>query len=75
VAGLFSESPTRVVIGTDRPDELRARAAAAGVPATVLGVADGERVVVAGLLDVSVAEASQAWRTALPGALGEPVPA
>ena len=74
-AELFSESPSRVVLGTPRPDEVLARAQAAGVPARVLGTAGGDRIVVAGLLDLAVAEAAEAWRVALPGALGEPVTA
>jgi len=39
----------------------------------VIGVAGGDRIVVGGLLDLSVADAAEAWRVALPGALGEPV--
>ncbi len=50
-------------------------AGAAGVPARLLGTAGGDRIVVAGLLDLAVADAAEAWRVALPGALGEPVTA
>jgi hypothetical protein len=64
-----------VVIGTARPDEVLGRAEAAGVPARVIGSAGGDRIVVAGLLDLAVADAAEAWRVALPGALGEPVTA
>ncbi len=64
-----------MVLCTDDPDAVLASAGAAGVPARVLGTAGGGRIVVEGLLDLSVAEATQAWRDALPGALGEPVPA
>jgi phosphoribosylformylglycinamidine synthase subunit PurL len=74
-AELFSESPSRVVLGTDSPDEVRAQARAAGVPARVIGVAGGDRIAVGGLLDVAVADAAEAWRVSLPGALGEPVTA
>ena len=74
-AELFSESSSRVVIGTARPDEVLDRAEAAGVPARVIGSAGGDRIVVAGLLDLAVADAAEAWRVALPGALGEPVTA
>jgi phosphoribosylformylglycinamidine synthase len=70
-AGLFSESPGRVLVGTMDPDEVLARAAAIGVPARVMGRVGGDRLVVDGLLDVSVADATAAWRDALPGALGE----
>ena len=74
-AELFSESPSRVVLGTDSPDEVLAQARAAGVPARVMGVAGGDRIVVGALVDLSVADAAEAWRVALPGALGEPVTA
>jgi phosphoribosylformylglycinamidine synthase subunit PurL len=74
-AELFSESPSRVVLGTQRPDEVLAQATAAGVPARVIGSSGGERIVVAGLLDIAVSDAAEAWRVALPGALGEPVTA
>jgi phosphoribosylformylglycinamidine synthase len=53
-AELFSESPSRVVVCTDRPDGVAARASAAGVPASVIGSAGGERIVVEGLLDLGV---------------------
>jgi phosphoribosylformylglycinamidine synthase len=74
-AGLFSESPSRVVLGTSRPDEVLARAQAAGVAARVIGSTGGDRVVVEGLLDLAVSDAASAWRGALPDALGEPVAA
>ena len=35
-----------------------------------LGEAGGDRLVVDGIVDVDVAEATEAWRTALPRALG-----
>jgi phosphoribosylformylglycinamidine synthase subunit PurL len=70
-AALFSESPSRVVIGTTRPDELLVRAAAEGVPGRVIGEARGDRLVVEGLVDLAVAGIREAWRSALPSALGE----
>jgi phosphoribosylformylglycinamidine synthase len=75
VAELFSESPSRAVLGTERPDEVLAAAEAAGIPARVIGAAGGDGVVVAGLLDLAVSDAADAWRRALPDALGEAVPA
>jgi phosphoribosylformylglycinamidine synthase len=75
IAELFSESPSRVVLGATQPDEVLAQAQAAGVLARVIGTAGGDRIVVAGLLDLAVSEAVEAWRVALPGALGEPVTA
>jgi phosphoribosylformylglycinamidine synthase subunit PurL len=73
-AALFGEGAGRVVVCTADPDAVLASAAAAGVPARVLGGAGGERIVVGGLVDVMVADATGAWREALPRALGEPVP-
>jgi phosphoribosylformylglycinamidine synthase len=71
-AELFSESPGRVLIDTTDPHEVLDRAAAAGIPARVLGHPGGDRLVVDGLLDLGVAEATAAWRHALPDALGQP---
>ena len=68
---VFSESPSRVVVCAPpgAAAEVEARAAAAGVPVTTLGTAGGDRLRVAGLLDVGLAEATEAWRTAIPRAL------
>ncbi|MHB1775764.1 MAG: phosphoribosylformylglycinamidine synthase subunit PurL [Acidimicrobiales bacterium] len=74
-AELFCELPSRVLAATGRPEELCARAVAAGVPAEVVGAAGGDRLVVDGLLDVDVARLRHGWRSALPGALGEPLEA
>jgi phosphoribosylformylglycinamidine synthase len=73
VAALFSESPSRVVLGTSRPDDVLASAAQAGVDARVLGTTGGDNVAVDGLLDVPVAVAVDVWRRAIPDALGEAV--
>jgi phosphoribosylformylglycinamidine synthase len=70
---LFSESPSRVVLSTAAPDVVLATSAKAGVPATILGVAGGEQLTISGLLDISLEDASYAWRGALPRALGEPI--
>jgi phosphoribosylformylglycinamidine (FGAM) synthase-like enzyme len=70
-AACFSESANRVVLSVDgaRVDEIVRRAAAAGVPAAVLGTAGGDRLVWAGAFDVGLADAETAWRDALPSAL------
>ena len=69
---LFCELPSRVLTATDRPEELLARASSAGVAASVLGRVGGERLVVAGLVDLSVSELRAAHTGALPRVLGEP---
>ena len=70
-AELFTESPSRVVlcVSADQVPEVEARAANAGVPVSALGVAGGDRLRVAGLVDVSVTEAANAWRSFIPNAL------
>ncbi|HUO47957.1 MAG TPA: AIR synthase-related protein, partial [Acidimicrobiales bacterium] len=70
---LFTEGTGRVVACSADPEAVLGAAAGAGVPASVLGEAGGDRIVVDGLLDVMVADARAAWRAALPEALGEPV--
>jgi phosphoribosylformylglycinamidine synthase subunit PurL len=72
---LFGEAPSRVVVCVDpaREPALRDRASAAGVPVSELGVAGGDRLVVEGLVDVSIDDAVEAWSSALPRALGQAV--
>ncbi|HVF13614.1 MAG TPA: AIR synthase-related protein, partial [Acidimicrobiales bacterium] len=75
--GLFSEAPSRVVVCVGRDEEaviVAERAADAGLAAARLGVAGGDRMVVEGLLDVSLEEARNTWRGALRGTLGGPTP-
>ena len=70
-AWLFAESASRVVvcaINGQAEDVVRA-AQSAGVTATTLGTAGGDRLVVEGLLDVSVADAVAAWKGHLPAAM------
>ena len=70
-AELFSEAPSRAVACVE-PAHLAAveeRAAAEGVRITDLGVAGGDRLVVSGLVDLSLDEAEHAWRRAVPDAL------
>jgi phosphoribosylformylglycinamidine synthase len=72
----FSESASRVVLSLDpaAADALVERARVANVPAQRLGTAGGERLQAAGAFDVSLADATHAWRDALPDALGADVP-
>jgi phosphoribosylformylglycinamidine synthase II len=71
-AALFGEGPSRVVVSVPAPAlaEVQARATAAGLGVIELGRAGGDRLVVDGLVDVSLAEARAAWLGALPEALG-----
>jgi phosphoribosylformylglycinamidine synthase II len=70
-AALFGESASRVVVSAtaDNVTEVLQRAAAAGVPARVIGETGGNRlrIAVAGatVIDVSVDEAERAWSTAI----------
>ncbi len=65
---LFSEFPGRYVVASDDPDGLLARARAAGVEVTVLGVVGGERFRV-GPIDVAVELVARRRRDALVDAL------
>jgi phosphoribosylformylglycinamidine synthase len=56
VAEWFSESPSRVVISTTRPEEVLRRLRDAGVPAEVIGAVRGSRLQNGAHLDVSVAD-------------------
>ncbi|HVF75886.1 MAG TPA: phosphoribosylformylglycinamidine synthase subunit PurL [Acidimicrobiales bacterium] len=70
-AALFAESPSRVVVcaAPDQAQEIVRRAGDTGVPAAFLGGSGGDRLVVDGLVDVGLDEATSAWRDAIPSAL------
>ncbi len=68
---LFAESVSRVLLATARPDELIARCTQAGVLATVIGTAQGSRVVVSELLDVSLDALTSSFSDHIGRALGE----
>jgi phosphoribosylformylglycinamidine synthase len=72
-AELFCEIPSRIVVATDRPDEVVAAAVERGVPAMVLGRAGGRRLIVEGIVDLPVDAVSGRWVRALPDALGEAI--
>jgi phosphoribosylformylglycinamidine synthase len=64
----FAE-PASVVLCSVDPSETAAvtgQAAALGIPARVIGVAAGERLIAKGAFDVAVADATHAWRDAIP---------
>jgi phosphoribosylformylglycinamidine synthase len=72
-AALFGEGPSRVLLSVPPPalEEVRDQLMKAGVGCVQIGVAGGDRLVVDGLVDVSLAAARAAWHGALPGALGD----
>jgi phosphoribosylformylglycinamidine synthase len=72
---LFTEAPSRVVVCTTRHGELVSRAAEADVGFRVLGEAGGERLLFEGLVDLPVAQVTDAWRSRLPVLLDELAPA
>ncbi len=51
---LFSEFPGRFVVATSNPSALLARASAAGVSSLVLGIADGDRLTLAPVIDLAL---------------------
>jgi phosphoribosylformylglycinamidine synthase len=73
-AELFTELPSRFVVATAAPDELCAQAAAAGVPAAVLGRAGGTRLVLGDafdLVDLPLNDVQAAYEGNLTSALAE----
>ncbi len=74
LAELFGEGPSRVLISVPPANVqlITDRAGAAGVPTAALGTAGGDRLIVEGLLDLSLAEAEAAWKGALPTVFSAP---
>ncbi|MBV9283528.1 MAG: phosphoribosylformylglycinamidine synthase subunit PurL, partial [Acidimicrobiia bacterium] len=70
-ARLFSEAPSRVVAcaTAEQVPEVLRRAADGGIPVTELGDCGGDRLVVDGVLDVSLADARTQWQRSLPEAV------
>ncbi|MGH9275578.1 MAG: AIR synthase-related protein, partial [Acidimicrobiales bacterium] len=70
-AWLFAESASRVVacVLDEHLDAVRLAASEAGVTCTAVGRAGGERLRFDGLVDVSVVDATAAWRGHLPDAI------
>ncbi len=69
-AALFGEAQSRFLVATAQPEAVVAQAAAAGVPATVLGVVGGDRLRL-GAIDVAVADVTRAWDTGLEEAVAK----
>jgi len=69
---LFSEAPSRVIVAV-APDNMQIvenMAESMGVPITRLGLAMGDQISFKGLLEGSLADATEQWRTRLPTAMG-----
>ena len=73
-ADLFGEGPSRVLVSV--PPALLAvvleRASEAEVPAMELGMGGGDRLVIEGVLELSLTDALSAWTSALPLAFATP---
>jgi phosphoribosylformylglycinamidine synthase subunit PurL len=67
---LFSESSARALVATTDTDALLAAAAAGGVPARQIGVTSGGSLVVAGSIDVPLAELRAASERTFPALFG-----
>jgi phosphoribosylformylglycinamidine synthase len=72
-AALFGEGPSRVLLSVPAAAlaAVQTQVEEARIGWVRLGVAGGDRLVVDGLLDVSLADASAAWACALPQSLGD----
>jgi len=70
-AELFSEAPSRVLVCASpaKAPEVVRGAGQAGVPVALLGASGGDRLIVAGLIDLSLDELQRRWRQAIPSAL------
>ena len=68
---LFSESPSRVIVSVDpsKVKELEARVEAAGLELSRLGAAGGTRLVVEGLVDLDLTDATTRWKNYIPSRL------
>jgi phosphoribosylformylglycinamidine synthase len=69
---VFGEAPSRVVLSVPEPavPEVQERARVRGVEVVDLGVAGGDRITIGSAIDLTLAEATAAWRDRLPAALG-----
>jgi phosphoribosylformylglycinamidine synthase subunit PurL len=70
-AELFTELPSRFLVSTPRPDDLCARAEEAGVPAAVLGRAQGDRLSLGDWVDLPLGAVREAFEGNLTRALGD----
>jgi phosphoribosylformylglycinamidine synthase subunit PurL len=72
VAVWFAESASRVIVcvAPSLVSEVLERARRVGVPAAQIGSSGGDRIVAQGAFDVTLAAATDAWRRAIPDAVG-----
>jgi phosphoribosylformylglycinamidine synthase len=68
---LFAEDQARYLVALKDPAPLLAAARAAGVPAAVLGTAEGSAIVVEGALDLPLDELRAAYESWMPAFMGE----
>ena len=69
---LFSEAPSRVIVAVE-PDNMgmvQNMAESMGVPITRLGLAQGDQISFKGLVEGSLADATEQWTNRLPEAMG-----
>ncbi len=69
---LFSEAPSRVIVAV-APDNMQLvenMAESMGVPVTRLGLAQGDQISFKGLVEGSLEDAANQWKTKLPKAMG-----
>ena len=71
-AALFGEAPSRIVVSLEpeRRAALEGLAVEHGVPMALLGSVGGDRLLVPGLLDATLADMQEAWGSGLREALG-----
>ena len=70
-AALFGEAGARAVVSASpgTVGEIRALAERHGVPCTEIGAVGGDRLVIASVIDIPLAQAADAWGNALPALL------
>ncbi|HET6875311.1 MAG TPA: phosphoribosylformylglycinamidine synthase subunit PurL [Acidimicrobiales bacterium] len=68
---LYGEAPSRVILSVppDRSKSVIERATAAGLQAQAIGTAGGDRLSIAGAVDIGLDRATSAWKSALPETL------
>ena len=62
---LFHEGPSRILVATERADDVKALAAKHGVPAVVIGKTGGDRLKIGRWIDAGLAELRDRWQHGL----------